>query len=163
MKSPEQVKAPGYPDTESAISLSPMERGYIEGSFITAIDSHGNGDECTWESYAETDYEVFVLKKYGVSSVPLQQTDYYQTYKWLIRFGARKKTLLFDVGSGVIERYEGEFTVPASFMDVSDILAAFINLQNLNEERRQQGWDPLSDLLIRKHLDEQKQSSSDID
>jgi len=163
MQNPEQVKAPDYPETESVIALSPMERGYIEAGFILAIDSHGNGDECTWESYAENDYEVFTLKKYGLSSVSPDETDYWQTYKWTIKFGARKKTLLIDMGSGVTERYEGEFTVPASFIDISDVVAAHFNLQHLSNERRKQGWSPLTDFLFKKHLDELREDSSRSD
>jgi hypothetical protein len=148
MSHPEQVKSPNYPKDESQIRLDLTDCGMMNEAFRSSIESHGNGQQLTWESYATNDYEVFTVRRYGDSAIPAEQSDRYQMSKWILDFGARKKTLLLDLGANEVMRYEGEFTVPASNLDISDLVAAYFNLHHYENERRDQGWDPYLDLML---------------
>ncbi len=150
MATPEQVKAPSYPDNESQIVFNAMDCGYLNQAFRSAVRDLGNGDQLTWESYAEDDHEVFTVRYSGESVSTSDEVRYYKVGRWTLDFALRKKTLLMDLGENEVVRYEGEFTVPASFMDISDTVAALLNLDEYREERRAQGWDPYLDLLLRQ-------------
>jgi hypothetical protein len=49
----------------------------------------------------------------------------------------------------VIQRFDSEFLIPGTSQDVSDLIAASLNIRDYNEERRVQGWDPAFDEMLR--------------
>ena len=146
----EQAKAPSYPEDQSIIDLDLMACGMLNEAFITAVEDQGNGDQFSWQSFTE-DAETFTVKRESVSSQPPEKTDYVQTYIWSLKFHERNKTLLMDLGSNDILRYEDEFTVAASFNDISDIVAAYRNYHALLDQRRSQGWDANFDYWLREN------------
>ena len=46
----------------------------------------------------------------------------------------REKELLIDAGAVEVYRYEGESIVPASYRDISDLVAAYFNLNSFEAE-----------------------------
>lgn len=150
MANQEQVRAPNYPEYESHIKISHTEGAYMEANFDIAISSHGNDDQFSWKSYAIDDDETFTLRRYGASatSPEVELADGFLMSKWLLEFQTREKILLFDAGTGKVERYEGELLVDASPKDISDLVAAHINLQYYSMDRRSQGWSLEDDAFI---------------
>lgn len=144
----EQVRAPGYPEHVSFIDVDDMIRGYLEGQFYNAISDHGNDDEFTWRSLE--DGETFTVRKARESVTPRNETEGHQMHQWELQFHHREKTLLLDTGRKQFERYEGEFTVPANSLDISDIIAASRNLSLFIQDRLEQGWNPYIEDWSRK-------------
>lgn len=149
MNTPEQVTAPNYPENESQIWIGPTEGGMLNQAFLAGIRDHGNGDQLTWQSYSDSNIETFTVRWYGDSVKDITESDGFPMSKWILDFEVRQKSLLIDAGSAEVLRFDSEFTVPASYQDISDLVAAYFNLNAMVEERQEQGWNPLTDLMLR--------------
>lgn len=145
----EQVRSPGYPKDYSWIEFDHIAAGSVDALFKNAIQDHGNDDQFTWRSYAEGSTDRFTVRLAGFSDAPVEDTDYYQMHKWELNLQERGRKLVIDTGMRLIHRFEGEFLVLGTPLDVSDIIAASLNIRDYNEERRTQGWDPQFDDFLR--------------
>ena len=145
----DQVCSPSYPDDFSWIKLDPTTAGSIDSLFTSAIQAHGNDIQFQWHSYAKGSADNFTVRLSGFSKADQEDTDGYQMHIWELEFHERQTTLIIDTGMSIVQRYEGEQLVDGSHKDVSDLIAAALNVRDYNEERRAQGWDPIIDEMLR--------------
>lgn len=146
----DQVRSPNYPTDYSWIEFDATTAGSVDTLFDMAIQDHGNNRRFTWPSYAKDSNDTFTVELLGKSEAPIEQTDYYQMHRWELSLNERRRKLVIDTGLKVIQRFEGEFLVPGISRDVSDLIAASLNIREYNEERRAQGWNPAFDDILRR-------------